>query len=147
MATGNINQQSRMNSIDDYDTEEEEDDPSAMSLVDHLEELRWRIFKSLIAITVGAIIAFIFREQIVHFLEYPLPVAADVIGKKPIVTGITEGFTVFLMLSIAVGFIIALPVVLYQTWAFIAPGLLEKEKKMPSPSYSLGLHFSQPALH
>src|SRR2546427_10161778 len=85
--------------------EDEEDDPSAMSLVDHLEELRWRIFKSLIAITVGAIIAFIFREQIVHFLESPLPVAADVIGKKPIVTGITEGFTVFLMLSMAVGFI------------------------------------------
>ncbi len=139
MATGNINQQSRMSSIDDYDPEEEEDDPSAMSLVDHLEELRWRIFKSLIAIAVGAIIGFIFREQIVHFLEYPLPAAADVIGKKPIVTGITEGFTVFLMLAIAVGFIIALPVVLYQTWAFIAPGLLEKEKKYAVPFIFVGI--------
>jgi sec-independent protein translocase protein TatC len=139
MATGNINQQSRMTSINDYNTEEEEDDPSAMSLFDHLEELRWRIFKSLIAIAVGTIIAFIFREQIVHFLSYPLPANADVFGKKPIVTGITEGFTVFLMISIAVGFIIALPVVLYQTWAFIAPGLLEKEKKYAVPFIFIGI--------
>ncbi len=139
MATGKINQQSRMTSIDDYNTEEEEDDPSAMSLFDHLEELRWRIFKSLIAIAVGTIIAFIFREQIVHFLSYPLPANADVFGKKPIVTGITEGFTVFLMISIAVGFIIALPVVLYQTWAFIAPGLLEKEKKYAVPFIFIGI--------
>ena len=139
MATGNINQQSRLTSIDDHNTEEEEDDPSAMSLFDHLEELRWRIFKSLIAIAVGAIIAFIFREQIVHFLSYPLPANADVFGKKPIVTGITEGFTVFLMISIAVGFIIALPVVLYQTWAFIAPGLLEKEKKYAVPFIFVGI--------
>jgi sec-independent protein translocase protein TatC len=139
MATGNINQQSRLASIDDHNTEEEEDDPSAMSLFDHLEELRWRIFKSLIAIAVGAIIAFIFRAQIVHFLSYPLPANADVFGKKPIVTGITEGFTVFLMISIAVGFIIALPVVLYQTWAFIAPGLLEKEKKYAVPFIFVGI--------
>ena len=138
MATGNINQQSRLASIDDHNTEEE-DDPSAMSLFDHLEELRWRIFKSLIAIAVGAIIAFIFRAQIVHFLSYPLPANADVFGKKPIVTGITEGFTVFLMISIAVGFIIALPVVLYQTWAFIAPGLLEKEKKYAVPFIFVGI--------
>jgi sec-independent protein translocase protein TatC len=139
MATGNINQQSRLASIDDHNTEEEEDDPSAMSLFDHLEELRWRIFKSLIAIAVGAIIAFIFREQIVNFLSYPLPANADVFGKKPIVIGITEGFTVFLMISIAVGFIIALPVVLYQTWAFIAPGLLEKEKKYAVPFIFIGI--------
>lgn len=139
MATGNINQQSRLTSIDDLNPEEEEDDPSAMSLFDHLEELRWRIFKSLIAIAVGSIIAFIFRAQIVHFLSYPLPANADVFGRKPIVTGITEGFTVFLMISIAVGFIIALPVVLYQTWAFIVPGLLEKEKKYAIPFIFVGI--------
>ncbi len=136
MATGS--QQSRAASLDD-DNLEEEDDDSAMTLVDHLEELRWRIFKSLIAIAVGSIIAFIFREQIVHVLSYPLPAKADVFGNKPIVTGITEGFTVFLMISIAVGFILALPVVLYQTWAFIVPGLLEKEKKYAVPFIFAGL--------
>ena len=120
--------------------EDDENDPSAMSLVDHLEELRWRIFKSMIAIAVGSIIAFIFRGYIVHFLQMPLPQTADSLTHgKPIVTGITEGFTVFLMISIAAGFILALPVVLYQTWAFIAPGLLEKEKKYAVPFIIAGL--------
>ena len=120
--------------------EDDENDPSAMSLVDHLEELRWRIFKSLIAIAVGAIVAFIFRGYIVHFLELPLPQTADSLTHgKPIVTGITEGFSVFLLISIAAGFILALPVVLYQTWAFIAPGLLEKEKKYSVPFIIAGI--------
>jgi sec-independent protein translocase protein TatC len=122
--------------------EDDENDPSAMSLVDHLEELRRRIFKSLIAIVVGTIVAFIFRDQIVHFLELPLPKeAADTIGhgNKLIVTGITEGFSVFLLISAAAGFILALPVVLYQTWAFIAPGMLEKEKKYSVPFIIAGI--------
>ncbi|MFL5588151.1 MAG: twin-arginine translocase subunit TatC [Ktedonobacteraceae bacterium] len=120
--------------------EDDENDPSAMSLVDHLEELRWRIFKSLIAIAVGTIIAFIFRGYIVQFLQQPLPQTADSLTHgKPVVTGITEGFSVFLLISIAAGFILALPVVLYQTWAFIAPGLLEKEKKYSVPFIIAGV--------
>jgi sec-independent protein translocase protein TatC len=120
--------------------EDDENEPSAMSLVEHLEELRWRIFKSLLAITIGTVIAFIFRGYIVHFLELPLPQTADSLTHgKPIVTGITEGFTVFLLISIAAGFILALPVVLYQTWAFIAPGLLEKEKKHAVPFILAGI--------
>src|SRR6266700_3213405 len=120
--------------------EDDENDPSAMSLIDHLEELRWRIFKSLIAIAVGSIVAFIFREPIVGFLTLPLPKTADPLTHgKPIVTGITEGFTVFLMISIAAGFILALPVILYQTWAFISPGLLEKEKKYAVPFIFVGI--------
>src|SRR2546426_830902 len=94
--------------------EDDENDPSAMSLVDHLEELRRRIFKSLIAIVVGTIVAFIFRDQIVHFLELPLPKeAADTLGhgNKLIVTGITEGFSVFLLVSAAAGFMLAFALV------------------------------------
>ncbi len=55
------------------------------------------------------------------------------------VTGIMEGFTVFLLISIAAGFILALPVVLYQIWAFISPGLLEKEKKYAVPFIIIGV--------
>ena len=128
-----------MTSLKD-DESEEEDDESSMSLVDHLEELRWRIFKSLIAIVVGGIVAFIFRNQITQFLEIPLPTQqADAIGNKLIVTGLAEGFTVFLKLAFAGGFILALPVVLYQTWAFIAPGLIEKEKKYAVPFIFIGI--------
>ena len=128
-----------MTSLKD-DESGEEDDESSMSLVDHLEELRWRIFKSLIAIVVGGIVAFIFRNQITQFLEIPLPTQqADAIGNKLIVTGLAEGFTVFLKMAFAGGFILALPVVLYQTWAFIAPGLLEKEKKYAVPFIFIGI--------
>lgn len=140
MSTRNVDQQDTMATIDDFETYQEEEDESAMTMVEHLEELRGRIFKSLIAIALGAVVAFIFRYQIIHILTLPLPEAsADVFGHKPIVTGVTEGFTVFLMISIAAGFILALPVVLYQTWAFIAPGLLEKEKKYALPFILIGI--------
>ncbi len=139
MASNEIDEQDLLASLYEPD-EDDENDPSAMTLVEHLEELRWRIFKSLIAVAVGSIIAFIFREQIVYFLTLPLPKSADVLTHgKPIVIGILEGFTVFLMISIAVGFIFALPVVLYQVWAFIAPGLLEKEKKYAVPFIVVGV--------
>jgi len=120
--------------------EDEEDQLTNMSLVDHLEELRWRILKSLIAIAVGSVIAFIFREQIVSFLAAPLPQGAEMLTKgKIVVTGITEGFTVFLLVSIAAGVILALLVLLYQTWAFVAPGLYAHEKRAAVPFIFIGL--------
>jgi len=120
--------------------EDEEDQFTSMSLVDHLEELRWRILKSLIAIAVGTVIAFIFREQIVSFLAAPLPQGADMLTHgKIVVTGITEGFTVFLLVSFAAGVILALPVILYQTWAFVAPGLYAHEKRAAVPFIFIGL--------
>jgi len=139
MAT--IDQQDPMATVDDYSTDEEEElDESAMSLVDHLEELRWRIFKSIIAVVVGAIAAFFFRVQIMTFLTWPLPKTADQIGKgKLIVTGLAEGFTVFLKLSLAAGILLAIPVILYQIWAFVAPGLYDKEKKTAVPFIFVGI--------
>jgi len=120
--------------------EDEEDQLTNMSLVDHLEELRWRILKSLIAIAVGSVIAFIFRERIVSFLAAPLPQGAEMLTHgKIVVTGITEGFTVFLLVSIAAGVILALPVLLYQTWAFVAPGLYAHEKRAAVPFIFIGL--------
>jgi sec-independent protein translocase protein TatC len=134
MATGNLNQQE---SALEY---EEDLDGATMSLVDHLEELRWRIFKSLIAIAVTSIIAFIFRDHIVHFLALPLPIAAEQLTHgRLVVTGIMEGFTVMLLISIAVGVVMALPVILYQAWAFIAPGLYQHEKKHAVPFIFIGL--------
>src|SRR5579859_6189794 len=80
MATSNIDQQDPMATLEDL-LENEEPDGATMSLVEHLEELRQRIFKSLIAVVLGAIVAFIFRVQIMNFLTLPLPKeAADVLG-------------------------------------------------------------------
>src|SRR5579859_7359678 len=141
MATSNIDQQDPMAALEDL-LENEEPDGATMSLVEHLEELRQRIFKSLIAVVLGAIVAFIFRVQIMNFLTLPLPKeAADVLGKgnKLVITGLGENFTVFLKLSIAVGILVAIPVILYQIWAFISPGLYPKEKKTALPFVFLGI--------
>ena len=140
MATSETDRQSSLMAEDEDSTYDEENDPSAMSLVDHLEELRQRIFKSLIAIVVGAIVAFIFRVWIMGILEEPLPKQANVIqGGRLVVTGVAEGFTTYLMVSIAAGIVIALPVILYQAWAFIAPGLYEHEKRRALPFIFAGL--------
>ncbi|MDQ6662191.1 MAG: twin-arginine translocase subunit TatC [Chloroflexota bacterium] len=138
MATSKIDEHDLLAPL--YQDQDDDDDGSAMSLIEHLEELRWRIFKSLIAIAVGSIVAFIFREPILYFLQLPLPKQADAIGHgKIIVTGLTEGFTVYLLVSIVAGALLALPVLLYQIWAFVAPGLLVKEKKYAVPFIFVGL--------
>src|SRR6266567_6154228 len=144
MSSTRLNQQEEpLLAEDDFDTDDE-NDASAMSLVDHLEELRWRIFKSIIAILVGGVIAFIFREQLMLFLQAPLPKEANALynhgqGGKLVVTGLAEGFTVFLKVSFVAGTILALPVLLYQTWAFIVPGLYEHEKKYAVPFIFIGI--------
>jgi sec-independent protein translocase protein TatC len=124
----------------DNDDDEGELAGSSMTLLEHLEELRWRLVKSIAAIVVMSIIAFVFRNYVIWFLTLPLPgKQADVYGGRLIVTGIMEGFTTFLLISIAAGFILALPVVLYQTWAFISPGLYEREKKYAVPFIFIGI--------
>ncbi|HEY5004722.1 MAG TPA: twin-arginine translocase subunit TatC, partial [Ktedonobacteraceae bacterium] len=143
MATGNIDQQQDpLLTFDGFSTDDE-NDPDAMSLVDHLEELRWRILKCLIAVVVFSVVAFIFREYILHFLEGPLPPRINALatktGRGMITTDITGGFTAFLLISVVAGIIASLPVLLYQTWAFIAPGLYEREKKYAVPFIFIGI--------
>ncbi len=140
MATSNIDQQDPMAELEDLLNEEP--DGATMSLIEHLEELRQRIFKSLIAVVLGSIVAFIFRIQIMNFLTLPLPKeAADVVGKgnKLVILGVGENFTVFLKISIAVGILVAIPIILYQIWAFVSPGLYPKEKKTALPFVFLGV--------
>ncbi len=142
MASGDIDQEDLLGFGNFNLGEDDADDPSAMSLVDHLEELRWRILKALIAIVVGSLIAFVFRDYIIHFLEAPLPRASDMVkltGGRLVVTGLTEGFTVYLLISFACGVILSLPILLYQTWAFIEPGLYDKERKHAVPFILIGV--------
>lgn len=144
MAASKLDQQERGLStyVNDDSQEEEEDElaNSAMTLIEHLEELRQRIFKCLIAIVVFSVIAFIFRGQVIGFLTAPLPRMSDAAGGGKLVTiGIAEGFTVTLLISLAVGILLSIPVILYQTWAFIAPGLYQREKKHAVPFILLGI--------
>jgi len=105
-----------------------------MSFVEHLEELRGRLFFCALAVLVGAALAFLFYGPILELLLKPLPVKANALVSgggvaKIAVTGIGEGFAVVLKLSIAVGIALASPVWVYHLWGFIAPALTQRERR------------------
>jgi sec-independent protein translocase protein TatC len=87
------------------------------TLVEHLEELRWRLFVVIGAVTVTTIVAFVFHAHVLDWLNRPLP--AD--RRRPVTLGVAEPFTVSLTISFYAGLILALPVVLWQVWGFFAP--------------------------
>lgn len=116
---------------------------AGMTTVEHLQELRKRLFVCMLALVVGSIIAFTFRDWLVAFLTQPLPATANYLarttGNRLVVMGLTEGFTVYMLLSLFGGLILALPVVLFQFWGFIAPGLYAHERRNALPFILAGL--------
>jgi sec-independent protein translocase protein TatC len=106
---------------------EEIPDPAEMSFFDHLEEFRQRIFVSLIAVVVGAILCFAFVRQIVGILEIPAT------GVKFLQLAPGEFFFVSLQVAGYTGILIASPVILYQIVQFVLPGLTRKERKVLAP--------------
>jgi len=109
-----------------------------MTFLNHLEELRNRLIKSIVAIIAGIIICWFFREWIREFLEAPLYEAwASVDGlpePQPLsFTSLIEPFIAYLKMSAIGGLFLASPVILYQGWKFIAPGLYAREKKFVLP--------------
>ena len=110
------------------------------SFLSHLFELRDRVIKSGLAIVVVFIGLVYWAPDIFHLFAQPLLKALPV-GGKMIVTDVTGSFFVPMKVTMLVAFIIALPVVMYQLWAFIAPGLYLHERKLIMPlvvsSYSL----------
>ncbi len=116
---------------------------AAMTLVEHLEELRRRLIRSLLAIGVATVGAFFFWERILGFLLTPLPdISTGLVGphhQKLIQTDVGEAFGIALKLALAAGIALASPVVLYQVWAFIAPALTRKERRYALPFTLLGV--------
>jgi sec-independent protein translocase protein TatC len=107
-----------------------------MSLVGHLTELRDRLIKVVIAIAIASSVGFYFGDQIIAFLKAPLP------GDQPLYyTGLGDAFAIRLKISIVVGIILAMPVILYQVWAFVAPGLTVDERRLVRPWIPLALVF------
>lgn len=98
-----------------------------MPFLDHLEELRWRLLKSVISVLVLMLICWGFSDYLLEVLRYP--------GRQinpPLKMQVLKVQTVFMTkLEIALigGVILALPVLIYQVWQFIAPGLVKNEKK------------------
>jgi sec-independent protein translocase protein TatC len=116
-------------------------DPAVMTLVDHLTELRNRLFKVVFAVAIGSTVGFIFATQIRDFLIKPLPNAPGLDHPTVQVLGLGDAFFIQLRISIVVGVILAMPVILYQVWAFVSPGLTPSEKKTVRPWIPLALLF------
>jgi len=93
------------------------------SLLDHLNELRVRLTWAAGALVVGTIISFVFAEQILLFLLEPYG------GNQLQTLRPTEGIETFFKVALVSGFILAMPVILYQFWLFISPGLTKKERR------------------
>ena len=101
-------------------------------ILEHLEELRWRLVKSAVALTLGAVIAFFFRDWLFELLESPYRKAiedTDALAQFQV----TEGFSVAMRLSLFGGMLIASPILLYQLWAFVNPALTPRERKWTIP--------------
>jgi sec-independent protein translocase protein TatC len=87
------------------------------TLGEHLEELRGRLFVILGAVAIGTIVAFAFHDRVLDWLNRPLPAG----HRHLLAIGVAEPFTVSLVVSIYAGFVVSLPVILWQLWSFFAP--------------------------
>ena len=104
-----------------------------MPFLDHLEELRWRIIWSLAALIVGVAVAFVlvYRFDLLTWIQGPI--LPFLHGHKLVYTHPGDGFSILLQTSIMVGIVIALPVVIWQVYAFLSPALHRHEKRIAIP--------------
>ena len=107
-----------------------------MSLVDHLGELRTRLFRSILAVAVGGIVGFAVSEQAITILKAPIP-----LDQALLFTGLGDAFAIRLKIAIVIGIILAMPVLLFQAWRFISPGLTAEERRMARPWIPLAMVF------
>ena len=110
-----------------------------MPFLDHLEELRWRIFKAVAAIAVGTLVGFLLVQyfSVLELLIRPVrPFLPE--GRLAFFSPTTPFFLV-LKLSLISGLILAFPLIVYQVWAFLSPALEDRERKVIVPSLYLGL--------
>ncbi|MEE8479069.1 MAG: twin-arginine translocase subunit TatC, partial [Candidatus Neomarinimicrobiota bacterium] len=102
-----------------------------MGFLDHLEEFRWRIIKSLAAVVIGAIISFVFIDNIMEILVAPTLKIGDQFTLQ--VLKVQGMFMVKWGLAFVGGFILSLPIITFQLWKFVAPGLYGTEVKYILP--------------
>ena len=102
------------------------------TFISHLIELRDRLLRSLIAVGVVFVVLFPFASELYDLLAHPM-LSTLPAGSKMIATGVVSPFLIPVKVAAMVAFAVALPYVLYQAWAFIAPGLYAHEKRLVMP--------------
>ena len=129
-------------------TPEEIDDNRQETILAHLNELRIRLTWAAASLIVTTVLSFVFAEQLLDFMLRPYA-ASSPLGAELQVLRPTEGIETFFKVSLMAGAIISMPMILYQVWLFIAPGLTKKERRyvyvfLPSALllFGLGIAFS-----
>jgi len=112
----------------DVEEKKEESTSIGMTFIGHLEELRQRLLKAALVIVIFSAIAFYFADQLVVLMKIPLGDEIELYNIQ-----VTGAFYAYLKIAIITGIIASLPVVFYQMWSFIAPGLYKREKKTILP--------------
>ena len=131
---------------DDIDLEPEDTDLESseaggkMSFLEHLDELRKRIIRAVIAVCVGFLIACFFIQQLFDFIMKPLQALLPR-GGTLVFTEPTEAFVLYIKIAAIAGLLIASPAVMTQVWLFIAPGLYANEKKLAIPFVLMSTFF------
>jgi sec-independent protein translocase protein TatC len=113
--------------------------PDKMTFLEHLEELRTRLLRAGIYLAGGFAACWGFHEQIFHFLTQPLRRAG--FQDQFIYTSPAEAFMLYMKMSFFVGIFVASPLVLWEIWAFISPGLYRHEKAWAVPFIAMGSVF------
>ena len=111
-----------------------EGDGKVMTVVEHLSELRRRLFICILAVVVGAVVGFYFAPSAIVILKAP-------ISGPLYFTAPSSAFFLQLKLALMIGVALASPILLYQVWAFVAPGLTPRERRLSLPWVPLGLLF------
>jgi sec-independent protein translocase protein TatC len=110
------------------------DEAAVMSLVDHLSELRSRIIRCLLAVAAGSVVGFYFSDPIIRALAAPA-------GGRLLNLAPGDAFFIVVRVAVVVGVVLAMPVLLYQVWAFVSPGLTPQERRTIRPWIPLALLF------
>lgn len=115
-----------------------EGDEGRMTLVDHLTELRSRLIKSVLAVVAGGVICFVLYPQIFNILIAPYERIANegnalLPGGELLTTDPLEGFSIRLKVAAYGGIALAMPVILFQIWRFVTPGLYAHERRYALP--------------
>ena len=116
------------------------DDQDKIPFTSHLEELRKRLIFCFIAVGIGFVLSYGFKEKLFQILTRPL-ISVMQTGDKLIFTGLPEAFFTYLKVAFLSGIILAAPVIFYQFWMFVAPGLYKKEKRFMVPIVFLSTFF------
>ena len=115
-------------------------DDDKLPFTAHLEELRKRLITCFVAVGIGFLISYGFKEKLFDILSRPL-ISVMEHGDKIVFTGLPEAFFTYLKVSFLSGLILAAPVILYQFWVFVAPGLYKNERHLLLPIVFLSSFF------